>query len=117
MFKKILEKALKKFKYVQDLGTDRDIYIRQYLTEKQYTEDLLECSRKQQEEINTLKADKDRMESLLAYTISNMHMIFGIGGGRHINLTEQELQDAAGMQIEMRDAFQISGISIYSVKR
>lgn len=117
MWNKIIEKILKKFKYVQDLGTDRDIYIRQYLTEKQYTEDLVECSRKQQEEINALKADKDRMESLLAYTISNMHMIFGIGGGRHINLTEQELQDAAGMQIEVKDAFPISGISIYSVKR
>lgn len=117
MFEGMIEKILKKFKYVQEVETDKDLFQKQYQAEKIYTYDLIECSRKQQEEINALKADKDRMESLLAYTISNMHMIFGIGGGRHINLTEQELQDAAGMQIEVKDAFPISGISIYSVKR
>lgn len=117
MLEKIKEKVLRKFKFVQELGTDRDIFRMQYMTEKQCNENVMECCRKQQEEINTLKADKDQMESLFAYTICNTHIISGIGDGRHIFVTPQGIQDAAGMQIEIKKSFPIDGFAIYSRKK
>lgn len=117
MFEKVLEKILKKFKFVQDIRTDRDIFCMQYKTEKQYNENLLECCRKQQAEIEAMKADKDRMERILVCTISNMHMIFGIGEGRHINITGKELQEAVDMQIVTRENFAMDGIGIYCRKK
>lgn len=113
----MIERILKKFKYVQNLETDKAIFMQQYTKANEHVRDVLECCNEQQEVINELKADKDRMESLFSYTVRNMHMIFGVGDGRHINITDQGLQEAAGMQIDVRVAGPLSGISVYSVRK
>lgn len=113
----MIERILKRFKYVRDLETDKAIFMQQYTKANEDVRNILECCNEQQEEMKELKADKDRMESLFSYTVRNMPIIFGIGDGRHINITDQGLREAAGMRIEVREAGPVSGISVYSVHK